>query len=175
MEKSKREAKMRLEQQELAMIKRDDEAAAALASEQEFVAFAQLLAANDGLSESQIRFLVHYAQCGIVSKACILAGVGVRTHYDWLSQESYKESFEEARRISNEKLESLALDLASGRFSRPIASAGKVVAYERIYDTKLLTTLLKARMPEKFAQKIDVTSNGHSLVKIVDKEAWESI
>lgn len=175
MDKARRDAKLRMEQQELALIQRENEQAADHAKSEELLAFVQLLAANDGLSEPQIRFLAHYSQCGIVSKACIESGTGSRTHYDWLSQPQYKEAFVEAQRFSNERLESLAYDLASGRFSRPIASGGRVVAYEQIYDTKLLHTLLKARMPERFAQKIDVTSNGHSLVKIVDKEAWDSI
>jgi hypothetical protein len=172
---AKSEAKNRIEQQESAMMLRENEAAATLALEQELRAYIELLALNEGLSDNQVRFLAHFAQSGIVSKACIDSGIGTRTHYDWILQDAYKEAFEEAKRMSNERLEILAYNLASGVFSRPIASAGKVVAYEPIYDTRLLQSLMKARMPEKYAQKVDITSNGHSLVKIVDKEAWDSI
>jgi hypothetical protein len=65
--------------------------------------------------------------------------------------------------------------LASGVHTRPLVSMGKIVGYEKIYDTKLLQTMMKARMPEKYQQKVDITSNGHSLVKLVDKDAWDSV
>jgi hypothetical protein len=52
---------------------------------------------------------------------------------------------------------------------------GKIVGYEKIYDTKLLQVMMKARMPEKYQQRVDITSNGHSLVKLVDKDAWDSV
>lgn len=175
MDKGRRDAKARIEQQELAIMQQEANGAADQANVQLFRAYCELLAANDGLSENQIRFLATYAGCGIMSRACIEAKVAPRTHYDWMTQQSYKEAFQDARVYADEKLESLAYDLANGRFSRPIASAGKVVAYEQIFDTKLLQTLLRARMPEKYAQKVDVTSNGHSIVKIVDRDAWESV
>lgn len=175
MDRAKREAKNRIEQQETAIMLQENKEAAALALGQELHAYIELLAMNEDLSDNQVRFLAHYVQSGIVSRACIESGTPTRTHYQWLTTETYKEAFEDAKRMANEKLENLAYNLASGVYSRPIASAGKVVAYEPIYDTRLLQTLLKARMPERFAHKVDITSNGHSLVKIVDKEAWDSI
>lgn len=175
MDSRKREAKNRIEQQELALMQQENQTAADRAAGQELVAFIELLAMNEGLSDNQVRFLAIFAQSGILSKACIDSGTASRTHYAWMTQDAYKDAYEEAKRMANEKLESLAYNLASGVYSRPIASGGRVVAYEPIYDTRLLQSLLKARMPEKYAQKIDVTSNGHSLVKIVDKDAWDSV
>lgn len=102
-------------------------------------------------------------------------GMGYKRHYAWLKHPEYAEVFEECRKIADERLELLAYDLASGVYSKPIVNMGEIVTYEPIYDTKLLHTLLKARMPNKYREKIDVTSNGHSIVKMVDKEAWESV
>ncbi len=175
MRNAKRQAKERLEQEELALMKRDSDTDAALTEKSELFAFTELLDDIEGLDAAQKRFLANYIQCGTILRACMNASMRPSQHYGWLSQPCYKAAFEEVKRFSNERLESLAYDLASGRFSRPLASAGKIVAYEQIYDTKLLQTLLRARMPEKFAQKVDITSNGHSLVKIVDKDAWDSI
>lgn len=175
MEERKRAAKKRIEQEEVALMKRDAETAAALTEKSELFAFSELLDDIEGLDAAQKRFLANYIQCGTILRACMNADVRPSQHYAWMLQPCYKEAFDEVKRFSNERLESLAYDLASGRFSRPIASAGKVVAYEQVFDTKLLQTLLRARMPERFAQKVDITSNGHSLVKIVDKDAWDSI
>lgn len=175
MEQRKRAAKKRIEQEEVALMKRDSGTDAALTETSELFTYIELLDDIEGLDALQKRFLANYIQCGTILRACMNASVRPSQHYGWLSQPRYKEAFDEVKRFSNERLESLAYDLASGRFSRPIASAGKVVAYEQVFDTKLLQTLLRARMPERFAQKVDITSNGHSLVKIVDKDAWDSI
>lgn len=135
-----------------------------------------LLDLESGLSDRQKEFLAEYIQSGIISRACIRVGLAPYSHRRWVAESpAYAQAFEDARQMADEKLELLAYDLASGVYSKPIVDRGEIVTYEAIYDTKLLQTLMKARMPEKYAQRVDVTSNGHSIVKLVDKDAWDSV
>lgn len=131
---------------------------------------------DKGLKSEQKRFLGAFSICGILSRAAMAAGISTWRHRDWLKESPiYAECFAEASRISNEYLEGLALELASGMRQKPVVSMGKIVTYEPIYDTRLLTVLMKARMPEKYGTKVDVTSNGHSIVKVIDKDTYDAI
>lgn len=138
--------------------------------------YMDLLRGYDGISSIQRRFLGAFAICGIVSRACQAVGIPTRNHYRWLKDSAeYREVFAEASRISNEYLEGLALELASGMRTKPVVSMGKIVTYEPIYDTRLLSTLLKARMPEKYGNKVDVTSGGQPIVKVIDRDTYDAI
>lgn len=135
-----------------------------------------LLDLEDGLSDRQKEFLAEFIQTGIVSRACLNVRMARHTHHKWLREsERYAEAFEDAKQMADEKLELLAYDLASGVYQKPIVDRGEIVTYEPIYDTKMLQTLLKARMPERFTDRKDITSNGHTIVKLVDREAWDSV
>lgn len=135
-----------------------------------------LLDQDETLTERQKQFLAEFMQTGIISRACLSIKLAKETHRRWLQEsESYAQAFEDAKQMADEKLELLAYDLANGVFQKPIVSLGQVVAWEPIFDTKMLQTLLKARMPERYIDRKDVTSNGHTIVKLVDKEAWDSV
>lgn len=130
----------------------------------------------EGITPLQRRFLGAYAICGIVSRASMAVGLPTSRHYGWLKTgEEYRVAFAEATQISNEYLEGLALELASGMRQKPVVSMGKIVTYESIYDTRLLTVLLKARMPDKYGNKVDVTSGGQPIVKVIDKDTYDAI
>lgn len=133
------------------------------------------LAELNHLTDNQKRFLSEYVKDGLVSHACYRAGVSVAAYYQWCKRDIFKDLLEETRKIANESLEKLAIDLSNGTYSKPVVSAGKLVTEERIYDTRMLTLLLKSRMPERYAQKVDITSGGQPLVKLVDKATWESL
>lgn len=137
-------------------------------------AYIEMLGASE-LKPAMRRFLGAFAILGIVTEACKAAGISQRSVYTYRQDAEFEDMYHEAYKIANDRLENEALRLATGHYERPVVSMGKVVTYERIYDTKLLATLLRARNPEKFATKIDVTSNGQSLVKLVDKDAWDSV
>jgi hypothetical protein len=129
------------------------------------------------LTELQRRFLAAFSVCGIVTRAALASGIAPTAHYSWLrsAKNDYKIAYDNAVQIANEFLEGMALELATGMRQEPVVSAGKLVTYKDIYDTRLLTTLLKARMPDKYGNKVDVTSNGHSIVKVIDKDTYDSI
>ncbi len=129
----------------------------------------------ESLSEPQRLFLANLSISGIVTDASRRTRIPTSTYYDWCKQPEFKLAADEARKASSDRLELVAIALATGEYMRPIVSMGKVVTYEPIRDTKLLETLLKARKPDEFAKRIDVTSNGHSIVKLVDKDAWDSV
>jgi hypothetical protein len=176
MQEKKNKALKRLEESEQkVMIDRNGEAAT-LKRAESIAQYKALLDLESGLTDRQKEFLVEYIQSGIILRACLNINMARDTHRRWLNtSERYAECFQDATEMANEKLELLAYDLASGVYSKPLVSLGAVVGYEQIYDTKMLDRLLKARMPERFTERKDITSNGHSIVKLVDKEAWDSV
>lgn len=126
-------------------------------------------------TENQQRFLVEYSKDGLTAKACGRTGVSTVSYYHWCKDPEFMALKNEVYKLANEDLEELAIGLASGRYRKPVVSAGKLVCEEQIYDTRMLALLLRGRMPERYGQKMDVTSNGQGLVKIMDKDAWDSI
>ncbi len=161
--------------EEKVMVHKNGEAAT-LKRAESIAQYRALLDLENGLSDRQKEFLVEYIQTGIILRACLNINMARDTHRKWLNtSEIYAQVFEDAREMANEKLELLAYDLANGVYSKPLVSLGEIVGYEQIYDTKMLDRLLKARMPEKYTERKDVTSNGHTIVKLVDKEAWDSV
>jgi hypothetical protein len=34
---------------------------------------------------------------------------------------------------------------------------------------------MRARMPERYGQRMDITTGGQSLIKYVDKDTWDAI
>ncbi len=81
--------------------------------------------------------------------------MNLRRHQEWLTFEgpegdAYRAAFEEAKSIATDALLAQAWKLAVEGVDRPMVSAGKVVAYERVYEPKLLAILLRAHLPEPF-------------------------
>lgn len=140
-----------------------------------FYGYIVTLAADDGLSENQARFLAEYARDGLTSSACFRAGIRPATYYGWCKDPTFNAALVEARKIANESLERMAIDMASGVYKKPVVSGGVLVCEEEIRDTRMLALMLRARMPERYGNRVDVTSGGQSLVKLVDKDAWDSV
>lgn len=169
-------ATKRAEEAETAALVRGDDEAGQVAQRRDFDAYMAFLAENDELSDPQRHLLAALSISGLPSRACFEVGIPPRTYYNWLRDSAeFKEQAETARLFSADRLERVAIDLATGVYSKPLVSQGKLVAYEQIRDTKALIALLKARKPKEFAQRVDVTSNGHSLVKLIDREAWDAV
>lgn len=86
-------------------------------------------------------FLLAFRELCNISVAAEIVGIDRGTVYNWLNADpEFKESFEKAREVGTELLED--------------------VAWKRAQDTsdRLLVVLLKAYKPEKFGDKIEVTS-----------------
>jgi hypothetical protein len=149
--------------------------AAKFASNPKYVAQVSLLSLPQTFSTIKKRFLVAYSMFGTVSVAARHTGISVSSHYKWNSDSQYREAFELATKIHTDEMEYTAFKLATGQYMKPVVSMGKIVTYERIFDTKVLLKVLGAKLPERYTNRVDVTTNGHSLVKLVDQAAWDSI
>jgi hypothetical protein len=160
----------------MAVMIREQANEAEIANQAERDAYMRFLEQESDLSVEKRRFLAAYMQSGLMSRASLASGTPLRTCYEWLKRdENFRLICEEAKKFAADRLEQVAIDLATGAYMRPLVSQGRIAAYERIYDTKALLALLKARKPQEFAQRVDITSNGHSLVKLIDKDTWDSV
>ena len=171
----KQDATKRIKNSENENILREYEEKTEALRRREVALYIENLAAESEFSADQRLFLAHLSISGISSDAAVQTGIPLHTYYKWCKDATFKSASDEARKVSSDRLELVAIALATGQYMRPIVSMGKIVTYEPIYDTKLLETMLKARKPAEFTNRVDVTSNGHSIVKLVDKDAWDSV
>ncbi len=112
---------------------------------------------------AQATFLETYAAMGNVSAAAKLAGVGRRTHYDWLAADAaYATRFAEAVDEAADRLEAEARrraveGLVRYKFDKqgdPLKHPASGEAYfEREYSDTLLIFLLKGARPDKYAER----------------------
>ena len=131
-------------------------------------AYRRVLDLPESLTAQLRAFLVAYSVVGNVSEACELAKMTAKHHYTSISQsEIYRDCYAQAQKLFVERLEREVTRRAIEGWDKPVVSAGKLVCFERVYDTKLMEILLKANAPEKYRDRIDVTSGGQSLVKRV--------
>jgi hypothetical protein len=89
-----------------------------------------------------------------VKKACEAAGINRSRHYQWLKEdEAYRERYADAIRQGLDALKEVALNLATGAYTRPVVSAGELVCYEQIYSERMLEFLLKSHEPETYKER----------------------
>jgi hypothetical protein len=112
------------------------------------------------------RFLVEFGETGIVSRAAEAAGVGRTTVYEWQEHDdTFAQAFRQAEIRSTEVLETEARRRAVNgveKQRRVFDSRGNLIdEYTEItYSDTLLIFLLKARAPEKYRDRHDITSGG---------------
>lgn len=152
-----------------------DLSTASLILSTDLINYVENLAVQSGLSMNQARYLSEYAKDGLTGYAAQRAGISLLTVYEWNQNPAFKATHEEVRKLANETLEKRAIDMTDGTYKKPVVSAGKYVCDEEIRDTKMLAMLLRGRMPERYGQRVDVTSGGASLVKLVDRDTWDSV
>lgn len=88
------------------------------------------------------RALARYRQLGTVRSACIAAGIGRRTWYDWIEEDRlFSALVHEAREEVADELEKVAFD-------RALAKDG---------SDRLLMFMLKAHRPEKYRDNAMIT------------------
>jgi hypothetical protein len=138
----------------------------------------------------QARFLGAYRASGNVMYSCKVAGISRQTYYDWRDRdEMFKAELPDAMQDAHDTLELAAYERAVQGVESYVVSMGRVVyedvplldeegkpklnkdggqimlrgkpIVERKYSDSLLTTLLKANMPEKYRdkQEIDLTTH----------------
>lgn len=120
------------------------------------------------------RFLEHFAVYGNVTRACEHAEINRTTVYVWQEHdEEFAAAFREAEIQATEVLEAEARRRAveGVTTTTPIYSRKGQLLHtlvETKYSDTLLIFLLKARAPDKYRERYDVTTAGQPLIKEVD-------
>lgn len=96
------------------------------------------------LTEKQWRVLDEYRSTGSVRGVCQRLGVSKNSFYRWLSTNVlFRQHYEAMREAVADVLEAVMLDRAINGTRRAVYHQGKKVGWEREYDTKLQTFMLK--------------------------------
>lgn len=109
-------------------------------------------------------FLANLAETCNVSSACLAAGISRQTAYTHRQQyDGFKAQWDEALGIGVWTLEEEAIRRAVKGVDEPVFYQGRSVGAVRKYSDTLLIFLLKAHDPEKYRERIDMTSKGEKL------------
>lgn len=109
-------------------------------------------------SRARERFLKVYAQCGNVSTASKAAGVSRNTVYIWAEHDpEFALAFKQADLQATEVLEREAWRRARDGVKETVYQHGKAVGTVTRYSDALLMFLLKARRPEAYRDRVDVS------------------
>ena len=104
------------------------------------------------------RFLHAYALYGNITTAAKAAGIGRATVYVWQEHiAGFAEAMTAAGHEATEVLEQEAWRRARDGTPEPVYQHGREVGTVQRYSDALLMFLLKARAPERFGAKLDVT------------------
>jgi len=153
--------------------------------------------AEEQRARKQARFLKAYRESGNIKYSCKKAAIDRSTYYAWRdSDEAFKAALSEAQEEADDTLEYAAYDRAVQGVPSYVVSQGKLVyeefpvldengeqqrdelgrlivkrgdpIIERKYSDSLLTTLLKARMPEKYKdrQQHEHTGDGGGPIQV---------
>ncbi len=121
------------------------------------------------------RFLERFAELGNISAVCRELRMARATVYVWQEHDAeFLAAFHEAEAIATEVLEEEARRRAVDgvRKEKPVYFRDELLTtvVETEYSDTLLIFLLKARAPEKYRERRDITTGGQPLVK-----AYEAI
>jgi hypothetical protein len=104
------------------------------------------------------RFLKAFAEWGNMSAAAKAAGVSRTTVYDWQEHDQeFALAFKQADLQATESLEREAWRRAREGTAEPVYQHGKQVGTIQRYSDNLLMFLLKARAPERYRDRVDVS------------------
>lgn len=93
-----------------------------------------------------------------VTAAAAAAGVGRATAYEWRQEDQdFAAEWDAAVEAGTDKLEDEAWRRAVDGVDEPLVSAGVLVTTMRRYSDGLLTTLLKARRPGTYKDRVEVS------------------
>lgn len=128
--------------------------------------------------ENDALFFETFAETANVSTACLVAGYGRTTVYQWRNNDpEFAQRWSDAERIATENLEAEAYRRArvGVQRSEPILHRGQIVATKEIteYSDTLAIFLLKARDPEKYRDRVDINVNWRQQIQVqgVDPDA----
>lgn len=109
----------------------------------------------------KLALLQAYAETGNVSAAARIAGVGRRTHYDWLkADKAYKAAFDAAHEDAADALEAEARSRAMGEWEPVYDKTGAQIGTRKKASDLLMIFLLKGLRPDKYAQQHVLAGKG---------------
>jgi len=109
--------------------------------------------------------IAEFKRVGRVDLACAAAGCSRDSHYEWLKTiPEYADAFAEAEKQAIGLLEDEAHRRAYRGTMKPINVGGKVV-YIVEFSDRLMEFILKARAPEKYGDRRELTHKGDLTVK----------
>ena len=118
-------------------------------------------------AEQQAAFLAAYARIATVKDAAQVAGIGRRTHYDWLEAEAaYAARFEEARLDATDGLLREARRRAVVGVQEPVFYRGEAVGTVTKYSDVLLIFLLKGLLPQMFRDRVEHTGAHGEAIRV---------
>ena len=107
---------------------------------------------------AQKRFLLAYAQVGVISRACKLAKVSRASIYQWQEHDAeFTVAMREAGITATEALETEAWRRARDGVDEPVYQHSKLVGTITRYSDNLLMFMLRARAPERYRERVDVS------------------
>ena len=111
------------------------------------------------------RFLDAMARIGTVHGAARETGIERSSHYDWMKADpAYAAAFAEAELAAINAMEAEARRRAVEGVNKPVFQGGKHVGDITEYSDQLLMFLLKAALPDKYRERVDVTVDVRALV-----------
>ncbi|CAA7602451.1 Hypothetical protein DEACI_3125 [Acididesulfobacillus acetoxydans] len=101
------------------------------------------------------QFLQVYSECGNITQAALVAGVGRSTHYEWMAEDpEYAKQFAEAEEKAIDALEKEARRRALTGVEKPVFYQGKQCGVVQEFSDTLLIFLLKGAKPEKYQDRV---------------------
>ena len=122
-----------------------------------------LVTCNRGTQRVRIRaFLTAICSRPNIPYAAGIAGIGSRTHYDWLRDvPGYPEAFARAQKIGWDAFEGHCEKRASVGYEEPVYQQGALVGTKTVYSDRLAEVLLKGNIGKYKDQQ--VTAGGISI------------
>jgi len=118
----------------------------------------------------QAAFLAAYAECGVISRAAEACDMSTRRHYEWLERDdeegTYETAFNDAREHAAGLLETEARRRAIEGVKEPVYQKGECVGYKQKYSDTLLIFLMKGAMPDKYADRKQISGKGGGPLEI---------
>jgi len=125
---------------------------------------------------SQAAFLAAFEKTCRIDLAAEAAGIGRRTHYNWLkSDPKYAQAFADSEVLAAQVLEDTATKRAVDGWDEPVFQAGKQCGTVRKFSDRLLERLLEARRPEKYRRNIKAEVTGENGAPLIPLAQWREL
>jgi hypothetical protein len=124
-------------------------------------------------------FLAAYSKSGNISAACRAAEIERRTYYLWTEHDAeFVAAAKMAYAEACDYLEMVALERATiGHTTVKEVWEGSVLVRREVsqgVSDTMLAMMLNGAKPEKYKQRAEVNHTG-SVIKAIDREAWEAV